>query len=120
MRLVLIEWLDSYGCGSNWEPCEDVTPPSLRCRSVGWLIADTAEYKTVVPHLNSVEHGCGDMTIPSCAVLNIRDLQESALEFDRSPKEPAASPRWCAFATTTRTRTAGGSSPSGRRRALSS
>ena len=32
------------------------------------------------------------------------------------PKEPAASPRWCASATTTRTRTAGGLSSSGRRR----
>ena len=37
-RLVLIEWLDSYGGTTGWKPLEDCTPDLFTCRSVGWLL----------------------------------------------------------------------------------
>ncbi len=80
MRLVLIEWLDSYGCSANWQNIREITAIPLTCKSVGWLLHDAEDCKVVVPHLSSEDHpntsqqGCGDMTIPSRAILKIVDL----------------------------------------------
>ena len=80
MRLVLIEWLDSYGCSSDWQPLENHQPKPLRCRSVGWLFHDDDDCKVIVPHLSDKTNdhvpaqGCGDMTIPTRAILKITDL----------------------------------------------
>lgn len=79
MRLVLIEWLDSFGCSSDWQPLEGCQAKPLRCRSVGWLLHDGDDCKIVVPHLsetheNVPSQGCGDMTIPASAILRIADL----------------------------------------------
>ena len=79
MRLVLIDWVDSLGCGSGWQPLEHCHPKPLRCRSVGWLIHDGEDCKVVVPHVtedheNAASQGCGDMTIPVMSILHIVDL----------------------------------------------
>jgi hypothetical protein len=83
--LVLVEWLDSFGCSSTWQPLavDDAIAP-LVCRSVGWLVHDGAACKVLVPHIAgtaqpfSPNQGCGDMTIPTCAVLRIVDLIEAS------------------------------------------
>ncbi len=81
MRLVLIEWVDSFGCSTDWTPLEGNAPEVLVCRSVGWLLHDGDDCKTIVPHISS-EHpgaerqGCGDMTIPNSAVVRIVELEE--------------------------------------------
>jgi len=52
----------------------------MKCRSVGWLLHDTKECKVVVPHLSEENHaeaaqqGCGDMTIPTQAIIRMIDL----------------------------------------------
>ena len=79
MRLVLIEWLDSFGCSATWQPLEGCQAKPLRCRSVGWLVYDGADCKVIVPHISqshesAPDQGCGDMTIPSAAILSIADL----------------------------------------------
>jgi len=81
MRLVLVEWLDSYGCSSSWQGVEEpLRPPRvMTCRSVGWLAHDGAECKVLIPHLAVVgddepKQGCGDMTIPTVAVVRIEEL----------------------------------------------
>ena len=79
MRLVLIEWVDSLGCSSNWEEVDDLSPKVLCCRSVGWLAYDGEDCKVIIPHLsdphdNAKPQGCGDMTIPTCAIRRIVDL----------------------------------------------
>lgn len=80
MRLVLIEWLDSYGCSSNWQLLEGCVPHLLHCRSVGWLVHDGEDCKVIVPHMTNADHptspqqGCGDMTIPTKAILSFTDL----------------------------------------------
>ncbi len=80
-QLVCIDWVDSFGCSSNWvEIQEEYTPKPLVCRSVGWLLYDGEDCKIIVPHLTSNDHdhaiqqGCGDMTIPSKVVLKIVPL----------------------------------------------
>ena len=79
-RLVLIEWLDFYGCSAPWQVVDMVSVDPLICRSVGWLLQDNDQCKVVVPHLSDAHdgierQGCGDMTIPSCAIVRIMDLQ---------------------------------------------
>ena len=80
MRLVLIEWLDSFGCSSDWQILESCNPKPLVCRSVGWLFYDGDDCKVIVPHVSDPanEHappqGCGDMTIPAKAIVEIVDL----------------------------------------------
>ena len=83
MRLVLITWEDSYGCSSVWEPFRKPFSPPQRqvCRSVGWLVHDGEDCKVVVPHIatgvgDAPDEGCGDMAIPSSAVLSLVDLVE--------------------------------------------
>lgn len=84
MRLVLVEWMDSYGCSSEWQPIAGCNPKALRCQSVGWLLHDGDDCKVIVPHLSDAEHsqaeqqGCGDMTIPTQAILKISDILQPA------------------------------------------
>ncbi len=80
-RLVLVEWLDSYGGTTGWKELDDCTPDPLVCRSVGWLIHDTPQYKVIVPHIvepasdtRIAAQGRGDMTIPCAAILSMREL----------------------------------------------
>ena len=78
--LVLIEWVDSFGCSATWQKLEIESITPLVCRSVGWLASDGADCKVLVPHLTDKAHpsiaqqGCGDMTIPSQAILRIQRL----------------------------------------------
>lgn len=80
MRLVLIEWLDSVGCSSEWRRLEVDHPQPLTCRSVGWLVHDGDECKVIVPHVTEAtgeevtRQGCGDMTIPTKAILSVTEL----------------------------------------------
>ncbi|QDU67728.1 hypothetical protein [Engelhardtia mirabilis] len=84
MRLVLIEWLDSFGCASRWSFIEEPeSPPEPKvCRSVGWLAHDGETCKVILPHVafddGEPEQAMGDMTIPTCAVVRIVDLVEGA------------------------------------------
>lgn len=81
-RLVYIEWVDSFG-GGGWQPMLESTeePEPLVCKSVGWLMVDGVHSKVIVPHIHEAQEeigaklsGCGDMTIPACAVLRMIDL----------------------------------------------
>lgn len=80
-RLVLVTWLDSFGCSSSWAEIERplVAPKPITCRSVGWLLHSDEQCVVIVPHIardsgSTVEQGCGDMTIPTVAVVSIEDL----------------------------------------------
>jgi hypothetical protein len=84
MRLVLVEWADSYGCSPTWRSLEEGAAPAKRltCKSVGWLFRDDKECKVIVPHISDGEaigisrQGCGDMTIPTKCVIRITPLGE--------------------------------------------
>ena len=83
MRLVQIDWEDSFGCSTDWEPMDSIKPEVPICHSVGWLLYDGDDCKVIVPHVapdpgsSSYKkgQGCGDMTIPTRAVVSITDLQ---------------------------------------------
>jgi len=81
VRLVIIEWLDSFGCSSSWQPLDISTPKPMRVKSVGWLAYDGKDCKVVIPHLSSeappgetIRQGCGDMTIPTRSILKVTTL----------------------------------------------
>ena len=69
----MIEWVDSVGC-SGWEYTEGMEPiePAL-CTSVGFLVDDSAEYKTIIQTI-SHRQVFGRTSIPSVAILRIMDL----------------------------------------------
>jgi hypothetical protein len=61
----------------------------MKCRSVGWLLHDGPDCKLIVPHISeehadAEEQGCGDMTIPSKAVLSMTDLKPGKLSGRRT------------------------------------
>lgn len=80
LKLVYVEWVDSFGCSSAWTELGDCKPEPLICKTVGWLCHDGDEYKVVVPHITCEGHnqtlrqGCGDMAIPTKAIVRIAPL----------------------------------------------
>lgn len=80
-ELVLVEWVDSFGCSPNWQRIEGIENlKPLRCQSVGWLVHQDDHYIVVVPHLSASDQphvdqqGCGDMAIPQRSILTIKSL----------------------------------------------
>lgn len=83
-RLVLIEWLDAYGCSTDWREIPSIIEDQpMLCRSVGWIVAKGKTSLTIVPHLSPSDHGrseeqgCGDMTIPIRCIKRIIMLREA-------------------------------------------
>jgi hypothetical protein len=81
MRLVFVEWVDSFGCGSGWSFFDGPAPSPVVARSVGWLLHDGKDAKVIVPHVSVPKEGvkpqgCGDMTIPTRAIVRMVDIDE--------------------------------------------
>lgn len=84
--LVMIDWIDSYGCSTDWRELEALKKDQpMVCKSVGWLLAgdiNNAQFVTIVPHVTPGDHeranqqGCGDMTIPRRAITSMIRLDE--------------------------------------------
>jgi hypothetical protein len=81
--LVYVEWLDAYGCSTDWSTMESFAPddgPVLNY-SVGWLLYDVNDCIVLVPHITGEnkqchETGCGDMTIPKCNIIKQQILRK--------------------------------------------
>lgn len=88
--LVMIEWVNSFGCRTEWTPIADIAePPPMMCRSVGWLLVDGKENKVVCPHMHdacdaigAVPGGCGEMTIPTRCVVRVTLLNRGGMTID--------------------------------------
>ena len=84
MKLVLVEWLDSHQ-SRGWQDVERIEEAAepLYCRSVGWLAAENKDCKVLVPHISGERNGtvllqgCGDMTIPTKAIIKMRVLRKN-------------------------------------------
>ncbi|MFP5213963.1 MAG: hypothetical protein ACLGPL_11360 [Acidobacteriota bacterium] len=78
MKLVYIEWVDSFTGPHTWKHLEEIEPEALVCRSVGWLAHDGEDVKVLIPHVaagDTVElQGCGGMTIPAKAINRMVEL----------------------------------------------
>ena len=73
-KLVLIKWVDSeYVPG--WHRDDPPTGPLL-CQSVGWLIYDGADSKTIAAHITDEDdpQRSGEMTIPVRSIVKIDNL----------------------------------------------
>ena len=76
MRLVLVEWLDAFSTDDWTKINRLVLAPDREkslCLTVGWLVHDGAEFKTVVSSLGHKD-GSGSMTIPTGCILRIQNL----------------------------------------------
>ena len=74
-KLVLIEWLDSKGISNEWEYLDEIEPLKPgKCFSVGFLIEETTEYKTIAQGVNETQV-IGRTTIPHCSIQNIREIK---------------------------------------------
>jgi len=74
-KLVLIEWLDSKGITNEWEYLDDIEPMKPdRCYSVGFLLEETAEYKTIAQSISKTQV-IGRSTIPKCSIQRIKDIK---------------------------------------------
>ncbi|HEX2964462.1 MAG TPA: hypothetical protein VHO84_01680 [Syntrophorhabdaceae bacterium] len=81
MKLVLIEWVDSHGSIEGWKLIEENSKSeTLICESVGWLLYDGKDCKTVLPHKaghksdNIMFQGRGELTIPTKAIIRMKTL----------------------------------------------
>jgi len=74
-KLIFLEWLDSKGITNQWEYFDEIESlkPS-RCFSVGFLIEETDQYKTIAQSLNASQV-IGRMTIPRCAIQKITEIK---------------------------------------------
>ena len=72
-EIVLIEWQDSKGM-ERWEYLDEIEPmPPGVCYSVGFLIEDGQDYKTIALGLSDTQV-LGRMTIPSGCIKSIKKL----------------------------------------------
>ena len=82
MKLVLIEWMDSHA-GRGWQDKEKLQAAAtpLYCRSVGWVVSGNKKCKVIVPHISvdsemgAMIQGCGDLTIPTKAIVRLTILR---------------------------------------------
>ena len=83
MKLVLVEWLDAHS-GRGWQDVAQIERAAepLYCRSVGWLVFESKDCKVLVPHVAGERNGevmlqgCGDMTIPTSAIVKMKVLKQ--------------------------------------------
>lgn len=81
--LVLVEWVDSHS-GNGWQPLDEIAANGspVHCRSVGWLVAKSAETTVLVAHVSGERnedirlYGRGDLAIPNRAIVKVTRLQE--------------------------------------------
>ena len=74
-RKVEITWIDSKGVTSAWEFKDELEPlEPCECRSVGYLIEDNKEYKTIAQS-DSKEQVMGRLTIPAACIKKMRYLK---------------------------------------------
>lgn len=77
--IVLIEWVDSKGL-QLWEYLDEIEPmPPCICWSVGFMIDDNPEYKTLALGLSEAQV-LGRTTIPSGCIRNVKKLVTSSCE----------------------------------------
>lgn len=98
--LVLVRWLDSRQPVASWRFLAGIELQGpVECATVGWLIGDTADAKTVCQSVGDLGHpdnaqASGVMTIPARCIISIERLVEEDAVTSASPscREPALQP----------------------------
>lgn len=82
-QLFLIEWVDSAQPIPAWRYLDDLPPlVVVKCRSVGWLVAEGRGVVLIAPNLGNVEtggnaQGSGFIRIPAASITRRYRLVES-------------------------------------------
>ncbi len=79
--LVIIAWEDSSQPVAAWQHLADMEKPSVvKCESVGWLIHDGDDVKSLAPNMGDADsdnaQASGVICIPARSVLNVVTLAE--------------------------------------------
>lgn len=75
MKKVEIQWIDSKAAPNEWEYIENIESlEPVKCTSIGFLIEDTPEYKTIVNTLSKSQI-LGRITIPSGCIKKVKKLR---------------------------------------------
>jgi len=73
-KLVIIHWMDSKGITSEWEFLDDLKAyVPAECTSVGYLLEDAPEYKTIVQSLGGSQV-MGRLSIPAACIQEIKEV----------------------------------------------
>jgi hypothetical protein len=94
MRLVMIVWLDSFGCSSQWQDLEEpVSAPikSTVCKSVGWLCIDFEEAATLGLPVKSISEAHDRLLTTAIARLDKDSNYHGFAPIDKKPQTEAVS-----------------------------
>lgn len=77
--LMMVEWEDSARPIPAWQWVEDYeVPKTIRCLSVGYLIAETDDAIALAPNLGDIDQpkaqACGIIRIPQRAIIKLKRL----------------------------------------------
>lgn len=79
-KLILIEWTDSCSPREGWCAIDEIADRGpMKCTTVGFLVADRPDAKTVASTMNHDEYNPeinGVMTIPTHAIHRMRRLDK--------------------------------------------
>lgn len=65
--LLIIHWVDSFGCVPDWQDLDGLIPHITHPRSVGWLIAENADAILLGPNISD-DQVVGQISIPKCSI----------------------------------------------------
>jgi len=76
MKLVLIEWIDSYSVYEQWDFLSDLEEPKvIKCKSVGFVVKETKESIMIIPYISGEdEGGKGGICIPKICIVSTTEL----------------------------------------------
>ena len=81
MEMVLVEWVDARGVGTDWKPVSEMREGLCSAHSLGFLVHETDDYVVILPHLldegANPDQGVGEMNIPKKAVKRLVVLKET-------------------------------------------
>lgn len=79
-NLVLIEWVDAFGCPAGWEFENEVEPSVTSVQSVGFILKETDEFVFLAPHVSTTKDRqqiAGHMAVPKKQILKMNRLTSS-------------------------------------------
>lgn len=74
LELVVIDWVDAFGCPGGWEFEADIEPKVTTVRTVGFLMKETDDFVFVVPHVSTTtdqRQFAGHMAVPKKQINNM-------------------------------------------------
>ena len=75
MKILKIQWIDSKAAPNEWEYLDNLDSlKPVMCTSIGFLIEETAAYKTLAQSLSSSQV-CGRVTIPVSCIKKCKQLK---------------------------------------------